>query len=170
LHDYFVPQFRARMNMVPGQISWFWFTPTRNGRFESMCAQLCGTGHPVMKGIVVVEDEAAFRAWHDQLPKFGAAKDTGAPLSGQQLAQMKGCVGCHTIDGSAGVGPTWKGLFGKTETMEDGTTALVDEAYLRSFIRNPTSRDVKGFPNVMPPLPLSDAEIDALVDYIKKAK
>ena len=63
LHDFFVPQFRARMNIVPGQVSTFWFTPTRPGRYESMCAQLCGVGHPNMRGFVVVEDEAAFQAW-----------------------------------------------------------------------------------------------------------
>lgn len=168
LHDFFVPQFRARMNIVPGQVSWFWFTPTRPGRFEAMCAQLCGTGHPNMRGMVVVEDEVSFRAWQEQLPSFGAAQSgAAAPLSGPDLAQAKGCVGCHSVDGSAGVGPTWKGLYGKTETMADGSTAVVDEAFLRGFIRDPTSRDIKGYPQVMPQIPLSDAEVDALVDYIK---
>jgi cytochrome c oxidase subunit 2 len=76
LHDYFVPPFRARMNSVPGQISSFWFTPTRVGRFEAMCAQLCGIGHPAMRGEVVVEDEAAFGAWLRQQPTLA---DTLAP-------------------------------------------------------------------------------------------
>jgi cytochrome c oxidase subunit 2 len=86
---------------------------------------------------------------------------------GRALADSKGCVACHTIDGSARVGPTWKGLYGKTETMSDGSTALVDEAYLRSFIRNPQARNVKGFPPVMPRLELSDDELSALVAYIQ---
>ena len=63
LHDFFVPPFRARMNMVPGQISTFWFTPTQVGRFEAMCSQLCGVGHPNMRAVVVVEDAANYQVW-----------------------------------------------------------------------------------------------------------
>ena len=76
-------------------------------------------------------------------------------------------MACHTIDGSARVGPTWKGLYGKTESMADGSSALVDEAYLRSFIRDPQARHVKGFPPVMPKIDLSDEELAALVAYIQ---
>jgi cytochrome c oxidase subunit 2 len=86
---------------------------------------------------------------------------------GRALAQSKGCVACHTIDGSPGVGPTWKGLFGKTEVMTDGSTALVDDAYVKDFIRNPQARAVKGFAQVMPKIDLSDAELAALTDYIR---
>lgn len=176
LHDFFVPQFRARMNIVPGQVSSFWFTPTQPGRYESMCAQLCGVGHPDMRGYVVVEDDAAFQAWLQQQPTFAATQAAAAPAAagtgtpaaqGRSLAQTKGCVACHTVDGSAGVGPTWKGLFGKTETMVDGSTALVDEAYLKDFIRNPKARAVKGFAQVMPQIELTDEELAALVAYIR---
>jgi cytochrome c oxidase subunit II len=74
LHDFFVPPFRARMNIVPGSVTTFWFTPTQAGRFELMCAQLCGIGHHLMRGVVVVEDEAAFQAWLARQPTFDAAK------------------------------------------------------------------------------------------------
>lgn len=176
LHDFFVPQFRARMNIVPGQVSQFWFTPTQPGRYEAMCAQLCGVGHPAMRGFVVVEDEAAFQAWLKKHPNFAdslappaAAAAPGDPLvaRGLALAQEKGCAACHSIDGSAGVGPTWKNLYGKTESLDDGSTAKVDEDFLRGFIRNPTARSIKGFPPVMPQIPLSDDELDALVAHIK---
>lgn len=177
LHDFFVPQFRARMNIVPGQVSWFWFTPTRAGRFESLCAQLCGVGHPAMRGVVVVEDAAAWSAWLQQQPTFAAMRAkadsvAGAGLpdmaaQGRALAQAKGCVACHTVDGQPGVGPTWKGLFGKTESFTDGSTARVDEDYLRGFIRNPKARNVKGFAPVMPQIELTNDELDALVAYIK---
>ena len=73
LHDFFVPPFRARMNIVPGSVTTFWFTPTQAGRFELMCAQLCGIGHHLMRGVVVVEDEAAFQAWLAAQPRFAAA-------------------------------------------------------------------------------------------------
>ncbi|TCP08649.1 cytochrome c oxidase subunit II [Caldimonas thermodepolymerans] len=183
LHDFYVPQFRARMNMVPGMVTTFWFTPTETGRFEILCAQLCGVGHSNMRGVVEVVDEGEFQAWLQTLPTFAklrepapavAAADAGAAAPGddlvargQALAQAKGCTACHTVDGSAGVGPTWKGLFGKTETFTDGSTALVDEEFLRGFILDPQARNVKGFPPVMPKIELTDAELSALVAYIK---
>jgi cytochrome c oxidase subunit 2 len=182
LHDFFVPPLRARMNIVPGQVSRFWFTPTVAGRYEALCAQLCGVGHPNMRGFVVVEDAASYGTWHAALPTFASsqAKAPEVPAGiaaagggdarveqGRALATAKGCVACHTIDGSPRVGPTWKGLYGKTETMTDGSTALVDEAYLRSFIRDPQARQVKGFPPVMPRTELSDEELAALVAYIQ---
>lgn len=174
LHDFYVPQFRARMNIVPGQVSSFWFTPTKAGRYEAMCAQLCGVGHPNMRGYVLVEDDATFAAWRGKLPTFAASLNPAAALPGgdllargKALAASKGCVACHSSDGKPGIGPTWKGLFGKTETMENGSTALVDDAFLRGFIRDPKSRDIKGFPQVMPQLPMSDEELEALVGYIK---
>lgn len=177
LHDFFVPPFRARMNIVPGQVSSFWFTPTVNGRYESMCAQLCGVGHPNMRGFVVVESDEAYKAWIAKQPTFTmalaarakAAEGTGDPLvdKGRALAGAKGCVACHSIDGRTVVGPTWKGLFGKMESMDDGSQAKVDETFLRDFIRNPTARSVKGFPPVMPKVELTDPELDALVAYIK---
>ena len=91
----------------------------------------------------------------------------GAVAQGEALAQSKGCVACHTVDGSARVGPSWKGLYGKTETLKDGSTAQVDDAYLQSFIRDPQARGVKGFPAVMPKIELSDEELAALVAYIR---
>ncbi|MVA95972.1 cytochrome c oxidase subunit II [Nitratireductor sp. CAU 1489] len=63
LHDFYVPEFRAKMDMVPGTITYFWFTPTRTGTFEVLCAELCGTGHGYMRGIVMVDTEEDYRAW-----------------------------------------------------------------------------------------------------------
>lgn len=63
LHDFYVPEFRAKMDMVPGSVTYFWFTPTRVGTFEVLCAELCGVGHSIMRGTVVVEEEADYQAW-----------------------------------------------------------------------------------------------------------
>ena len=182
LHDFYVPPFRARMNIVPGQVSTFWFTPVKAGRYEALCAQLCGIGHANMRGFVVVEDEAAFQAWLKTQPTFvmtmasparGASAGSLAPAAdarlaqGEALAQSKGCVACHTVNGSPGVGPTWKGLQGKTQTLADGSTVLADEAYLRRAIREPQAQVVKGFPPIMPAAALSDEELAALVAYIQ---
>ncbi|MEM5295830.1 c-type cytochrome [Burkholderia sp. JPY481] len=180
LHDFYVPPFRARMNIVPGMVTTFWFTPTRAGRYDILCAQLCGLGHANMRGVVVVEDEASFSRWLAQQSTFAqqqarvqaatAAAGGGAQAlanQGKTLAEAKGCFACHTVDGSPRVGPTWKGLYGKTETMADGSTAKVDEAYLRAFIRNPTARVVKGFAPIMPKFDLSEQELTTLVTYIQ---
>lgn len=181
LHDFYVPQFRARMNMVPGMVTSFWFTPTKAGRYEVLCAQLCGVGHPNMRGYVVVEDEASFQAWLKEQPTYAmlkAAPGTGGTEAGaipagtlldkgKALAQSKGCVACHSIDGSTGVGPTWKGLAGKAETMADGSTVQTDEAYLKKAIRDPVAQVVKGFQPIMPKTDMTDDELGALVAYIQ---
>jgi len=183
LHDFYVPQFRTRMNMVPGMVTTFWLTPTTKGRFEVLCAQLCGVGHSNMRSAVVVEDEADFQKWLAAQPTLAsltagaasAAAGSSAPgtadpgKQGRLLAQARGCVACHSVDGSAGVGPSWKGLFGRSETMSDGSIVKADEAYLRQSITEPAARIVKGFPPVMPApaTPFSETDLAALVDYIK---
>ncbi|MET0961288.1 MAG: cytochrome c oxidase subunit II [Noviherbaspirillum sp.] len=184
LHDFYVPQFRARMNMVPGMISSFWFTPTKAGRYEVLCAQLCGVGHFSMRGMVVVEEAAQFQAWLARQPTFalamagqGAAQPAagagpGAALlaTGQSIAQSRGCIACHSVDGSGGVGPSWKGLYGKQETLADGSTVLADEAYLKKSIRDPAAQVVKGYPPIMPKSDVSDEELAALLAYIESMK
>jgi cytochrome c oxidase subunit 2 len=79
LHDFFVPPFRARMNIVPGTVTSFWFTPTKLGRYEVLCAQLCGVGHYGMRGFVVVEPAADFERWRAGLRTFAIAKAAPAP-------------------------------------------------------------------------------------------
>lgn len=66
LHNSYVPEFRAKMDMVPGMVTYFWLTPTRTGEFEMLCAELCGVGHPYMRGKVVVQNEGAYQAWLDE--------------------------------------------------------------------------------------------------------
>lgn len=70
LHDFYVPEFRAKMDMIPGMVTYFWFTPTRTGSFEILCAELCGVGHPQMRGTVMVDEETAYQAWLEQQPTF----------------------------------------------------------------------------------------------------
>lgn len=185
LHDFYVPPIRARMNMVPGMVTSFWFTPTQVGRFDILCAQLCGVGHYNMRGHVVVEEPAAFDAWLARQQTFammqakaaqpaaapGAGSTAGAGAGGsveqgRSLAQSKGCVACHSVDGTQGVGPSWKGLFGSTQTFVDGSSAAVDDAFLKKEIQDPQARVVKGFGPVMPKVPVTDEEVAALSAYI----
>jgi len=70
VHDFYVPEFRAKMDMIPGMVTYYWFTPTRVGTFEVLCAEMCGTGHSHMRGSVVVEEESEHRAWLLQQKTF----------------------------------------------------------------------------------------------------
>ncbi len=93
LHDFYVPQFRAKMDMVPGMITFFWFEPTRAGTFDILCFELCGVGHHTMRGEVVVEKQADFDAWLNEQETFaqsiarigrGQKKTANLALSGAE--------------------------------------------------------------------------------------
>lgn len=105
LHDFYVPQFRAKMDMVPGMVTYFWFTPTRTGTFESICAELCGTGHYTMRAVVVVDEDSAYQTWLQGQSTFKQAlaknrNSTGSKLS---LALSKRQTG--SADSVSGVIP-----------------------------------------------------------------
>lgn len=176
LHDFYVPQIRVKMDMVPGLVSSFWFTPTKTGRFEIMCAEYCGLAHFNMRGHVVIEPEDKFRAWLSQQHTYAqsiapvvAAGTGGDALAaqGKAIAQSRGCVACHSIDGKPGVGPTWKGLYGKTEALVDGASVKVDDAYLKESILQPSAKVVQGYAPVMPAGAMNDQEVAAVIAYIK---
>lgn len=84
LHDFYVPQFRAKMDLVPGLESYFWFTPTREDTFDLLCAELCGTGHYSMKGKVTVESEEAFNAWLASYPTYAETMPAGSAAGSDQ--------------------------------------------------------------------------------------
>jgi cytochrome c oxidase subunit 2 len=174
LHDLYVPHFRVKMDAVPGLITRMWLTPTQTGTFEIACAEFCGLGHHTMRGLVVVEPEARFQAWLASQPVFGQAASgpatgTGGPVveRGRALAEAQGCLGCHSVDGSPGIGPTWKGLIGKTETLADGGTVVVDEKYFQQSIAQPNATVVKGYDAIMPPYSLGGDDLNALLAYAK---
>ncbi len=142
-----------------------------------LCEELCGVGHYSMRSRVVVDEQADFNAWLKTYPTYAQSiSDVGAAIStsvlspieqGRMLAETRGCLGCHSVDGSAGVGPTWQGLFGKTENLADGTTVVVDAEYLKESILNPGVKVVRGFAPIMPPGSFSEDELNALIAYTK---
>ncbi len=174
LHNFYIPQIRSKMDMVPGMVSYFWFTPTRVGEYEILCAEYCGVGHYNMRGHMRVEPVADFQRWLAEQPTFAqtlasAAKPSRNALveQGRQLAEGAGCQACHSLDGSASLGPSWKALFGRTEPLADGSSILVDEAYLKESILEPKAKLVKGYPPVMVPFSFNADELDALVALIE---
>lgn len=70
VHDFWVPEFRAKMDLLPGLVTYFWFTPTKAGTYEILCAGFCAIGHPQMRGSVVVEEENAYQAWLEKQQTF----------------------------------------------------------------------------------------------------
>lgn len=84
VHNFYVPEFRAKMDIIPGMVTHFWFTPSRTGAFDAICNEVCGTSHYAMRGRVVVEDEPAFREWIDRQETVSqrAARSTGTREAG----------------------------------------------------------------------------------------
>jgi cytochrome c oxidase subunit 2 len=121
---------------------------------------------------VLVASVAALALWSCGGDAGDAGSGPAPPLSaeaaqGKQLAVARGCAGCHSVDGRTSAGPTWKGAYGSQVALEDGRKVAVDDAYLVRAIKDPWAEKVKGFPTVMPRNNLPDAEVDAIVAYIK---
>ncbi len=91
LHDFYVPEFRAKMDMVPGMVTYFWLTPIRDGTFDILCAELCGIGHHIMRGIVVVEGPDDFQTWLDEQSTFAQTQASlgTAPPSPSRLTSIE---------------------------------------------------------------------------------
>jgi len=98
LHDFYVPQFRAKMDLVPGMVTYFWFVPTRPGTFDILCFELCGTGHYAMRGKVVVEDESAYQTWLQEQQTFAQslAEARNGDGDASDVALTKGQTGSAT--------------------------------------------------------------------------
>ena len=89
-------------------------------------------------------------------------------LRGLQVAREQGCVACHTLDGSRGIGPTWLGMYGRTEMLNDGSTVTVDDAYILESIVEPAAKVVRGYENLMVRYPLPREDLDALLEFTRQ--
>jgi cytochrome c oxidase subunit 2 len=172
IHSFWVPAFRVKQDILPGGKAFerdLRITPDKIGNYTLMCAELCGTRHSYMEAPVIVSSQADFQAWVNS--QTAAA---GSPAQrGQKDYTTYGCKACHSIDGSAGVGPTWKGLYGSQVKLDDGTTVTADNTYIIESIRNPGAKIVAGFQNVMPAgigATLTDAQINDLIEFMKTLK
>ncbi len=174
IHSFWVPEFRMKIDAIPGRVNVVRHTPSRVGTYKVRCAELCGVGHYAMLATVRVVSATEFLEWVKQQTASQAPAGELSPLAarGKELAAQLGCTGCHSVDGSPGVGPTWKGLFGEEVTLADGSTVVADEAYLRTSILRPGDQIVAGFQNIMPSYEgrLSDEDVEALIAYIKALK
>lgn len=170
LHSFFIPHFRVKQDVIPNTYTSLWFEATQVGEFPVYCAEYCGTAHSKMLAKVRVLEPEDFEAWQvDALP-LAVAKDLAQ--WGQEIFAGKGCPACHSVDGTPGVGPSQKGVFGGEEELADGTKMIVDENYIRESLMEPNKKVVKGFQPIMPTFQgqLSEEEINALIAFIKSLK
>ena len=171
IHSFWVPEFRIKQDVVPGRVTDYRITPILLGNYMVRCAELCGASHAYMERPVIVTSQADYDAWVKQQAAAAVALlAQGGPAAGEALVSQNGCGGCHSIDGSKGTGPTWRGLFGSQVKLSDGKTVTADDAYLTESIADPTAKVVQGFQPIMPKFSLTDAQIKDIVSYIETLK
>lgn len=164
LHSFYIPAFRIKEDAVPGMKTHLWFTAGEAGSYDIYCTEYCGVGHSRMRSTVVVLPEKEFDAWY---AGRGGEEEKSAR---RRLLGEKGCLGCHTTDGPKGVAPTLQGIFGRTIVVVTGgreRRIVVDEEYLRRSILQPEADIVKGYPPLMPAVPVSSEELDAMITELK---
>jgi cytochrome c oxidase subunit 2 len=170
IHSFWVPEFRVKQDVVPGRVTEYRITPTLEGAYKVRCAELCGTSHAYMESPVIVVSQEKFVVWATEQQKLAASAQTPED-KGQLLVKSNGCLGCHTVDGSKLVGPTWFGLFGSQVLLSDETTVTADEAYIKESILNPSAKIVAGFESqVMPAFTFTVEEIANIIAYLKTLK
>ena len=147
LHGFYLPDFRVKMDMIPGRVTTLWVQPERPGSYQIFCTVYCGTGHSNMLAQLIVMPPAEYAEW---------------------VAHGEG----EGEEGKEKIGPNFRGLYGSKVTLEDGKSVTADEEFLRESIEDPGAKIVKGYPNVMPTfkatLPREDT--DAVVEYLKTLK
>jgi cytochrome c oxidase subunit II len=163
IHDFFVPAFRIKADVLPGRYVNIWFQSTKPGRYRIFCAEYCGTRHSGMTGEVIVMEPSEYQTWLSGGAAEGSLASTGAKLF-QDLA----CNSCHRPD-AQGRGPVLEGLFGKTVALQNGETITVDEAYVRESILAPAAKITAGFQPIMPTFQgiVTEEQLLALVEYVK---
>lgn len=164
IHSFYVPDFRVKQDVLPGRTTTLWFEAKQPGTYDIFCAEYCGTEHSLMRGRVIVLDEAA---WAERAEQYPTGENLAA--QGEKVASERGCLRCHTVDGTPHLGPTWAGLYDAWIPLTDGTKVRADEAYLTESMMDPESKIHAGWPAIMPSyLGLLEAgEVAALVHYIR---
>ncbi len=170
IHSFYVPSFRIKQDVVPGRYSQLWFESTKLGDFHVFCAEYCGTSHSGMLAKVKVVSKEDFEAWMIENHSEG---ELTLAQRGAKLYASKTCIGCHSTNGSPMTGPTFKGIWGRTDEMDDGQKITIDENYVRESILQPTAKTVKGFAKgAMPSFQgqVSEDELKALIEFLKEQK
>jgi cytochrome c oxidase subunit 2 len=162
-HSFSIPDFRVKREVIPGRYSTVWFQATEPGTYHLFCTQYCGTQHSGMIGEVTVLTPEDYKKWL-------AMSTSGMSLAqnGERLFESMGCNSCHSGDAAAR-GPNLAGVYGSKLSLTDGSQILVNDAYLRDAILNPSEHVTAGFAPIMPTYQgqISEDGLIDLVEYIK---
>jgi cytochrome c oxidase subunit 2 len=162
-HSFSIPDFRIKREVIPGRYSTVWFEPTQVGVYHLFCTQYCGTQHSGMVGEITVMTPGDYKKWLEQ-------SNSGQSLAqnGERLYASMGCNSCHNGTAAAR-GPSLAGVYGSKLTLTDGRQILVDDAYLRNAILNPSEHVTAGFAPIMPTYQGQISE-DGLIDLVEFIK
>jgi cytochrome c oxidase subunit 2 len=166
IHSFFVPEFRAHMDAIPGRYTTFWFTATKTGKFNLFCAEYCGTDHSAMIGEVRVLSQKEYEEWLTE------KADNSMANKGRKLFQKLQCVACHTGDARA-KGPLLENIYLKPIPIQGRTKPVVaDDAYLRESILYPDRKVVVGFQPIMPSFEseINEEEVLQLLAYLRSLR
>lgn len=163
IHDFFVPAFRVKQDVLPARYVTMWFEPNKPGKYHLLCAEYCGTKHSGMIGWVYAMDPRDYQVWLDQSGAEGSLASTG-----EKLFHQYGCANCHRFTGH-GPGPDLHGLYGHPVTLDTGVTRIADGAYIRECIMGTKGGRVAGFNGIMPSFKgqLTEEQLIPLVAYIQ---
>jgi len=169
LHSFYIPAFRIKEDVVPGRENMLWFIGQEEGQYNIFCAEYCGDRHSYMLSKVSVLPESEYTRWYN---------DTTASADHPGLVVLKknACISCHSLDGSKIVGPSFKGVWGMTETVitNDAEREItIDEAYIKHSIVEPNADVVKGFNKglmISYKDLVSEKEMNDIIEYIKTLK
>jgi cytochrome c oxidase subunit II len=163
IHDFFVPAFRVKKDVLPGRYTSLWFQPTKPGTFHLFCAQYCGAFHAGMLGSVIVVQPDEYERW-----LAGSVQGETLEAAGEKLFRENGCITCHLADGT-GPAPSLDGVYGNAVHLTNGQTLTADDAYIRESILSPAAKIVNGYSPIMPSYQgqLSEEQILDLLAYIR---
>lgn len=174
IHDFSIPAFRIKHDVLPGRYTSLWFTAVEPGTYNLFCTQFCGTDHSQMGGKVVVMDSPSFQTWLET-----NTTSVGLVPEGRVLFTRYGCSGCHQA-GQPGMAaargsmssvraPPLDGVYGHPVPLSDGTVVIANDQYIRDSILMPSRQIVAGYANQMPPFDgvVSEGDLVRLLAYIK---
>ena len=173
IHSLYIPAFRVKEDMVPGQEKWMWFRPTNVGTYYLFCAEYCGLRHSYMHSTVEVLPEEEFLAWYADTTLVVPGREDMPGAEGFAILQAQGCNACHSSDGSRLVGPSYLGLYGSNVTVQIGntkTTVVADDEYIGRSIFDPDYEIVEGYQRGLMQSykgALTNEDIDKIIVYFK---
>jgi len=162
-HSFSIPDFRIKREVIPGRYSTVWFNATTPGVYHIFCTQYCGTNHSQMIGEVTALSPDDYKKWTEE-----STSGMSLAQNGERLFASMGCNACHSGNAAAR-GPSLAGVFGSKLTLTNGSQVLVNEAYLRDAILNPSQHVTSGYAPIMPTYQgqISEDGLIDLVEYLK---